>query len=89
MPLTIGDLVQTGEEVVVLLGDQVREFGNMIDTLVPDSADHTRIRATLSGATRISGYKHQPKRPAQGVPIGWIAGRAWFAEKAACECPPP
>jgi hypothetical protein len=87
MTLTLSDLVQTGEHVVVLTGEQIREFYEWARERIPPDRRMNRdiMLADIIEATKISGYAEaywlaHKARP--GSPLGKIVGRVWFAEKA-------
>jgi hypothetical protein len=81
MSLTLGDLIQTGEDVVTLTGNQIFEFEDVIKALPPQRVNHARVLTALKGAAKVLGYQTTIGHDKGGlIPIGYFAGRRWYAE---------
>ena len=88
MALTFGDLVSTGEEVVVLTGNQIFEFEDLIKSVPPQRVNHAQVLAQTKNAGKICGYRTIMGHERAGEPLGYFAGRRWFAEREAQISPP-
>jgi hypothetical protein len=81
MKLTFGDLIQTSEERVVLSGDQVSEFVEILKQAPMSQVERDVVLASLKDAIKVIGYRYRGignRHP--GKMIGQFAGRLWFAE---------